>query len=142
MAIGFISLAAVDAQVKEGRLRAVAVVGKARAKALPNVPTISETGFPDIAGDSWVGVLVPAGTSTEIINVLHREIVAILTAPDSRSGLWRWAMSRWRARRMNSVSGSAPSFSFGTTSAHGYDNRSRRSFMLHSVDVAGRVVIR
>jgi tripartite-type tricarboxylate transporter receptor subunit TctC len=84
VAIGFISLAAVDAHVKEGRLRALAAVSKARAKALPSVPTVAETGFPDIAGESWVGVLVPAGTSTEIINVLHREIVAILTGPDSK----------------------------------------------------------
>jgi tripartite-type tricarboxylate transporter receptor subunit TctC len=83
-AIGLISLAAVDAQVNEGRLRALAIIGKARAKPLPDVPTISEVGFPDIAGDSWVGVLVPAGTPKEIINVLHREIVAILTDPESK----------------------------------------------------------
>jgi len=83
-AIGFISLAAVDAQVDQGRLRALAVIGKARARALPDVPTISEAGFPHIAGDSWVGVLLPAGTSKEIINVLHREIVAILNEPESK----------------------------------------------------------
>jgi tripartite-type tricarboxylate transporter receptor subunit TctC len=84
VAIGFISLAAVEAHVNEGRLRALAVVSKARAKALPNVPTVPEAGFPDTAGDSWVGVLVPAGTSKEIITFLHREIVATLTGPESQ----------------------------------------------------------
>jgi tripartite-type tricarboxylate transporter receptor subunit TctC len=85
--IGFISLAAVDAQVNEGRLRALAVTGKIRAKALPDVPTISEAGFPDIEGDSWVGVLVPAGTPKDVISLLHREIVAIITEPETRDRL-------------------------------------------------------
>ena len=86
-AIGFISLAAVDAQVNKGWLRALAVTSKARAKALPDVPTMSEAGFPDIVGDSWVGVVVPAGTPREIINVLHREIVAVVTEPETRDRL-------------------------------------------------------
>lgn len=45
-AIGFISLAAVDAQVNENGLRALAVTGKVRARALPDVPTMAEAGFP------------------------------------------------------------------------------------------------
>ena len=82
--IGFISLAAVDTQVNEGRLRALAVTGKARARALPDVPTLAEAGFPDIEGDSWVGVLVPAGTPKEIVTILHREIAAVITGPETR----------------------------------------------------------
>ena len=48
------------------------------------MPTVSEAGFSDIAGDSWVGVLVPAGTPKEIINFLHREIVAVITEPATK----------------------------------------------------------
>ncbi len=86
-AVGFISLAAVDAQVNESGLRALAVTGKVRARALPDVPTMAEAGFPGIEGDSWVGVLVPAGTPGEIISVLHREIVAVITEPETKARL-------------------------------------------------------
>ena len=85
--VGFISLAAADTQINERRLRALAVTGKVRTRALPAVPTMSEAGFPDIAGDSWVGVLAPAGTSQEIINILHREIVAVITEPSTKARL-------------------------------------------------------
>lgn len=85
--VGFISLAAADTQINARRLRALAVTGKARARALPDVPTMSEAGFPDIAGDSWVGVLAPAGTSKEILDVLHREIVTIIAEPHTKARL-------------------------------------------------------
>ncbi len=85
--VGFISLAAADTQINERRLRALAVTGKVRAGALPAVTTMSEAGFPDIAGDSWVGVLAPAGTSKDIVDLLHREIVAIITEPDTKARL-------------------------------------------------------
>ena len=86
-AIGFISLAAVEAQVNESGLRALAVTGNARVRTLPDVPTMAEAGFPGIEGDSWVGVLVPAGTPREIISVLHREIVAVITEPETKARL-------------------------------------------------------
>ncbi|MBR1157286.1 MULTISPECIES: tripartite tricarboxylate transporter substrate binding protein [unclassified Bradyrhizobium] len=85
--IGFISLAAVYPQVNEGRLRALAVTGPARAGALPEVPTMSEAGFPDIVGDSWVGVLVPTGTPEKIITLLHREIVAVINEAETKARL-------------------------------------------------------
>ncbi len=81
-AIGFISLAAVASQVESHQLRALAVTGKTRARTLPNTPTMAEADFPNIAGDSWVGVLVPIGTPKDIIAVLHREIVHIILHPD------------------------------------------------------------
>src|SRR6516225_6768520 len=64
--------------VKEGKLRALAVSGKTRSPALPDVPTLAEAGFPDIKGDAWMGVFVPAGTSRDIIALLNREIVKIV----------------------------------------------------------------
>lgn len=66
---------------------ALAVTGKARARMLPDVPTMAEAGFPGIEGDSWVGVLVPAGTPGEIITILHREIVAVITEPETKARL-------------------------------------------------------
>ncbi len=74
-------------QVIEGRLRALAVTSKARSRALPDVPTTAEAGYPGIAGDNWQGVVVPAGTPKEIIAVLHREIVKIIALPDVKERL-------------------------------------------------------
>ena len=48
---------------------------------------MAEGGYPDIKGDSWVGLLFPAGTPTELVNLLNHEIVAILALPDMRERL-------------------------------------------------------
>jgi tripartite-type tricarboxylate transporter receptor subunit TctC len=51
------------------------------------VPTIAEAGYPDILGENWFGVLVPAGTPKEIIQVLHREIAKAVGHPDTKERL-------------------------------------------------------
>jgi tripartite-type tricarboxylate transporter receptor subunit TctC len=85
--IGFNALTPAVPQIKEGKLRALAVTSKTRSQSLPDVPTMTEAGYPDIAGDTWVGVLVPAGTPKEIITLLHREIAKIIALPDMRERL-------------------------------------------------------
>ena len=72
---------------RQRQLRPLAVTGKTRSAMLPEVPTTTEAGYPDIEGDHWVGVLVPAGTSKEIITSLHREMVRIIALPDVRERL-------------------------------------------------------
>jgi tripartite-type tricarboxylate transporter receptor subunit TctC len=84
---GFSSLAASAAHIKAGTLRALAVTGKARAQALPDVPTMAEAGFADIVGDSWVGVLVPTGTPKPIVSGLHQAIAEIIMQPDIKERL-------------------------------------------------------
>jgi tripartite-type tricarboxylate transporter receptor subunit TctC len=73
--------------VKEGTLRALAVMSKARSQILPEVPTIAEAGYPDFEGEEWYGILVPAGTPKEIIALLNREIAEIVALPDIREQL-------------------------------------------------------
>src|SRR5713101_5358764 len=85
--IGFNALTPAVPQIKEGKLRALAVTSKTRSQILPDVPTMTEAGYPDIAGDSWVGLLVPAGTPKEIVTLLHREIARIIAVPDMRERL-------------------------------------------------------
>jgi tripartite-type tricarboxylate transporter receptor subunit TctC len=85
--IGFTSPAAALPQIKEGNVRALAVTSKKRTLILPDVPTMAEAGYPDIEGDSWVGVLVPAGTPKDIIALLNREMVKILALPDMKERL-------------------------------------------------------
>jgi tripartite-type tricarboxylate transporter receptor subunit TctC len=79
--IGFSSPAASLAQIKQGNVRALAVTGTKRSQILPDVPTMGEAGYPEIVGDSWVGVLVPAGTPKNIIGLLQREIAKIIAVP-------------------------------------------------------------
>jgi tripartite-type tricarboxylate transporter receptor subunit TctC len=83
----FAALSAAAPQVKDGKLRALAVMSKARSQALPGLPTIAQAGYPDLDGDGWVGVLVPAGTSSDIINLLQGEIVKIVSLPDMKERL-------------------------------------------------------
>jgi tripartite-type tricarboxylate transporter receptor subunit TctC len=85
--IGFAGLAAAAPQIADGKLRALAIMSKARSRTLPDVPTIAEAGHPNLDGDGWVGVLVPAGTPKMIIDLLHREIVEVVALPDMRERL-------------------------------------------------------
>ena len=85
--MGFASAAAVAPHIKDGKLRALAVTSKTRFPSLPDVPTMVEAGLPDIAGDTWVGVLVPAGTPKTIIALLHRELVEIIAQPEMKARL-------------------------------------------------------
>jgi tripartite-type tricarboxylate transporter receptor subunit TctC len=73
--------------VKENKLSAVAVMSKKPSQALPDVPSIAEAGYPDIECESWVGVLVPAGTPKQIIALLNREIAGIVALPDMKEHL-------------------------------------------------------
>ncbi len=85
--IGFAALSAALPFVQGGKLRALTVMSNHRSQALPDLPTIAEAGYPDLDGDAWVGVLVPAGTPKDVIALLHQGIVKILDEPDTRERL-------------------------------------------------------
>lgn len=74
-------------QVKAGKLRALAVTGKRRLAALPDVPTFAEAGMPDFNVQSWYGLLAPAATPRPIVDKLNAAIQEILKAPDVRQRL-------------------------------------------------------
>jgi tripartite-type tricarboxylate transporter receptor subunit TctC len=76
--IAFGSPASTVAQIKDGKLRALAVASKNRIPALPDIPPMAEAGFPDIEIDVWIGVFVPAGTPSEIVALLNRTIGAVV----------------------------------------------------------------
>ena len=80
--ISIVAAAPTEPQIKEGRLRGLAVLGAARLSTLPKVPTMAEAGYPNILGENWFGVVVPTGTPKAIIALLNQEIIRILMLPD------------------------------------------------------------
>jgi tripartite-type tricarboxylate transporter receptor subunit TctC len=78
----FSSAVAMMPHAQAGRLRAIAMTGAKRSAAIPNVPTVAESGVPDYESGSWYGILAPTGTPREIIDLLNREIVAAVRSPD------------------------------------------------------------
>jgi len=83
----FSSVVAIVPNIKAGRLRALAVTGKRRAAALPEVPTLDESGVPGYEAGSWYGILAPAGTPQAIVAKLHEAIVHALARPEVRERL-------------------------------------------------------
>ena len=69
------------------QLKAVAVTSSRRIAALPDVPTVAESGFPGFEVTSWHSILAPAGTPPEIVARLNQELVRIIQMPDVRERL-------------------------------------------------------
>jgi tripartite-type tricarboxylate transporter receptor subunit TctC len=69
------TLPAVLPPLREGRMRAIAVMTPQRSPALPNVPAIAEVGLPEAQFDSWSGIVAPKGTPRRIVEQLHGDIV-------------------------------------------------------------------
>ena len=75
-------------QIRGGRVRGLAVTGKKRSNAMPELPTVAEAlGMPDYEVMNWQGLLFPAGTPPTIVERIAGEIIRILAAPDTREKL-------------------------------------------------------
>jgi tripartite-type tricarboxylate transporter receptor subunit TctC len=81
------TMASAGPMIAGGRLKALAVTGKTRSALLPNVPTMIEQGFPEIEGDTWVGIMAPKGTPEEVVTTINREIGAYLSMAEARQRL-------------------------------------------------------
>lgn len=75
------------AQVRAGRVRALAVLSKSRIPQLPDVPAITEAGVDGVDVTAWLGLYVPRGTPDPIIERLNREMRAALADPEARRAL-------------------------------------------------------
>jgi tripartite-type tricarboxylate transporter receptor subunit TctC len=80
--VAIVPMATTLPQVAAGTLRALAVAGAKRAPALPEVPTVAESGLVGFESSSWQGWFVPAGTPREIVAAIQRSAKAALSAPD------------------------------------------------------------
>ncbi|MEI6026649.1 MAG: tripartite tricarboxylate transporter substrate binding protein [Betaproteobacteria bacterium] len=83
----FDTLASTLAHVQSGRLKILAVTGAQRAPQLPDVPTIAESGAPDVEGVGWLGLYANAGTPDSTVTLMHQHLSAILAMPDIRERL-------------------------------------------------------
>lgn len=80
----FCNISSVLPLIREGKLRALAISSLKRSAAVPDLPTMNESGFPGFDVNSWFGLMAPAGTPVAIIDKLHREAVRALALPDVR----------------------------------------------------------
>jgi tripartite-type tricarboxylate transporter receptor subunit TctC len=79
--------------IADGRLRGIATTGPSRAEALPNVPTIAESGLPGFDMRLWFGLVAPAGTPQDIIDRLAKAARTATDSPDLKAGLARQGYS-------------------------------------------------
>ena len=83
----FASLASSLPYIQGGKLKALAVTGKVRSAALPQLPTVAESGLPGYEVYEWNAVFVPAATPGAVVDRLSREIAATLKEPEVRARL-------------------------------------------------------
>jgi tripartite-type tricarboxylate transporter receptor subunit TctC len=83
----FATPASVVGHIKTGRLRALATTGPQRSLAMPEVPTIAESGYPGYEAVNWYAYVAPAKTPREILVRLNQELVKVLNVPEVREQL-------------------------------------------------------
>jgi len=81
----FGSMPAVLPHAQAGRLRAIAVGTSKRSPALPNVPTVAESGYPGFEVSLWLGFFAPKGTPKPVLAKLQTELTAIANSPDMKA---------------------------------------------------------
>jgi tripartite-type tricarboxylate transporter receptor subunit TctC len=89
--------------IKAGQLRPLAIASKTRSPLLPDVPTTVETGYGDVIGSAWNGIVAPGHTPNAIIDKINAETAKILNSPDTKQ--------RFEELGMESVGGSTQDFS-------------------------------
>lgn len=83
----FVTLSSSINFVKQGRLKILGVVAPKRIPVLPDVPTMTESGFPSMTTGSWQGIFVPTGTSRPIVNRLFTVALKVMDHPDVKKRL-------------------------------------------------------
>jgi tripartite-type tricarboxylate transporter receptor subunit TctC len=83
----FASVLELSGHIKAGKLKAIAIAGKQRVSALPDVPTLEESGVKGAESGSWLGLLAPAGTPQAIVDKVAQDVKAVLAMPDVQQQL-------------------------------------------------------
>jgi tripartite-type tricarboxylate transporter receptor subunit TctC len=80
----FVTLSSAISFIQAGKLKPLGISTAKRIDALPQVPTMTEAGYPEMISSSWQGVFVPAGTPRPIVEKLHAVLLATLDSPEIR----------------------------------------------------------
>lgn len=83
----FASVLETSGHIKAGKLKALAITSRERVSALPNVPTLEESGITGAESGSWLGLLAPAGTPADIVAKVNRDLQQVLAMPDVQQQL-------------------------------------------------------
>ncbi|MEJ7931431.1 tripartite tricarboxylate transporter substrate binding protein [Ramlibacter sp. AN1015] len=83
----FATVVETQALVNAGKIKAIAVTGQRRAERYPDVPTVAESGVPGFDGDTWFGLVVPAGTPDAIVTRLNAEVKKVLARSEVQQQL-------------------------------------------------------
>jgi tripartite-type tricarboxylate transporter receptor subunit TctC len=100
--LSFDTLTVLAPQIRDGKVKGLAVTSRERSPQLPNVPTAAEAGLPEFVVDSWFGLVVPASTPADTIRRLNTEVVRIAALPEVRA--------RLEAQGLNVVTSSPEAF--------------------------------
>ena len=82
-----LSIASGMPHIQGGKVKGLAVTSAARSPALPDVPTVAESGFPGFEANGWLGILVPNGTPPDVIAKLNAEIAKVMQSPEMKKQL-------------------------------------------------------
>ena len=99
----FVTTAFAAAQIKGGKMRALAVTAPQRVPQLPDVPTFTEAGLPKIDISAWFAVFVPAGTPEAVQETLNRAVVAAVQSPEVKPRLQEAGFSVFGTGRADTV---------------------------------------
>ncbi|HEX7891670.1 MAG TPA: tripartite tricarboxylate transporter substrate binding protein [Ramlibacter sp.] len=83
----FASVLELSGHIKSGKLKALAITSKQRVAALPDVPTLEESGVKGAESGSWLGLLAPAGTPQEVVDKASRDLQKVLAMPEVKDQL-------------------------------------------------------
>jgi tripartite-type tricarboxylate transporter receptor subunit TctC len=83
----FATIPSVIEFVHAGRLRALAVTSRTRSEAVPDIPTVAESGYPEFEASSWFGLVGPAELPRDVVAKINAEVVRALKLPEIRSKL-------------------------------------------------------
>lgn len=81
------TVAAALPQLKAGKVKAIAVLGEARAPQLPEVPTVAESGYPGFAADSWLAVVAPRGLPADVRATLEKAVATVAAQDETHQSL-------------------------------------------------------
>jgi tripartite-type tricarboxylate transporter receptor subunit TctC len=94
----FASVLELSGHIKAGKLKALAITSKERVSALPDVPTLEESGIVGAESGSWLGMLAPAGTPPSVIDKVSADLKTVLAMPDVKEQLLaQGAVAKWQS---------------------------------------------